>query len=66
MTPTKMYLGDAVYGVFDGDHILLQTNGVGEDATNRIYIDNSVWIALVAWVKGGYPDYNTGRKFNED
>lgn len=62
---TRMYFGDGVYGEFDGHHIILMANGVGSEATDRVYLEPGIFPALKEWVHGGYPDYNTGKKFNE-
>lgn len=47
----KQYLGDAVYVVFDGYHVVLTTED-GERTTNSIYIEPEVLHAFELYVKG--------------
>jgi|WetSurSiteA1Bulk_404760.scaffolds.fasta_scaffold755353_2 hypothetical protein len=46
----KVYLGDSVYALFDGYHIVLTTNNGLED-TNTIYLDPSVQVDLVKFIE---------------
>lgn len=46
----KTYLGDGVYVDHDGFHVILTTEN-GINRTNIIYIEPSVWVALVGYVK---------------
>lgn len=62
---TQMYLGDGVYGTFDGQSITLQANGIDLQATDTIVLEPDVIQALKVWIKGDYPDYNSGRTFKE-
>jgi hypothetical protein len=45
---SKTYLGDAVYVDFDGWHVVLTTED-GISATNTIYLEPRVQIALVKY-----------------
>jgi hypothetical protein len=45
----KEYLGDAVYASFDGWHIVLTTED-GIRATNTIFLEPEVQVALVAFI----------------
>ena len=55
----KAYLGDAVHATWDGCHVLLTTeDGPPADGdenhcsvTNRIYLEDFVWEALVRFVR---------------
>lgn len=48
MDANTEYLGDSVYASFDGVNITLETrNGLPSDPSNRIYLDPSVWEALL-------------------
>ena len=50
MSPTKQYLGDAVYADYDGYMIELTTeNGIG--ATNRVYLEPEVVTAFLAYIR---------------
>lgn len=62
---TQAYLGDGVYASFDGYQIELTANGVGPDATDRIFLDSRVFTQLQQWVEKGYADHNSGKKFGE-
>ncbi|HUE84496.1 MAG TPA: hypothetical protein VMO26_00310 [Vicinamibacterales bacterium] len=42
----KLYLGDGAYAAFDGWHVVVTTED-GYEATNTIYLDRSVYEALV-------------------
>lgn len=47
MLNEKRYLGDSVYAQYDGYHIVLTTeNGLPDDPSNTIALDNSVLHAL--------------------
>jgi hypothetical protein len=46
----KEYLGDAVYASFDGWHITLTTEN-GIRATNTIYLEPAVQVALVQFIE---------------
>lgn len=41
----ETYLGDGLYVSFDGFQICLRAEG------NKVYLEPSVWYALLAWVK---------------
>jgi len=47
---TKVYLGDAVYADYDGVGLTLTTED-GVSATNTIYLEPEVWVALLEYVK---------------
>ena len=48
----KEYLGDSVYAVFDGYHVVLTTeNGLPHDPSNRIALEPSVIRALNNYVQ---------------
>jgi hypothetical protein len=44
----KTYLGDGVYAEFDGFHIVLTTEN-GIETTNKIFLEDSVMLALVQY-----------------
>ncbi len=46
----KTYLGDAVYADFDGHFIVLTTEN-GICATNTIYLEPAVQVALVEFIE---------------
>lgn len=46
MSNPKVYLGDSVYAEFDGHFVTLTTEN-GIEATNTIYLEPQVQIALV-------------------
>lgn len=46
----RVYLGDSVYGRFDGYVITLTTEN-GLEATNTIVIEPEVYQALLSWVE---------------
>lgn len=46
----KVYLGDGVYGQFDGDQIILTTEN-GVVTTNTIVLDAHVTAALIVYIK---------------
>lgn len=48
MTNKKEYLGDGVYAENDDYHIILSTDREGR--TERIYLDDYVYEALIAFV----------------
>jgi hypothetical protein len=58
-----MYFGDGIYGEFDGYHVTLTANGIGAEATDRIYLEPGIAERIVEWIKARHPDYNTGRPF---
>ena len=41
----KRYMGDGVYASFNGFHVVLDTGG------NTIYLEDTVWYALVEYVR---------------
>lgn len=45
----KMYIGDSVYADIENGMIKLTTEN-GDGATNTIYLDQSVWVALKRYV----------------
>jgi hypothetical protein len=46
----KVYLGDGVYAVFDGTHVVLTTeNGIA--TTNEIFLDNEVIGNLLTFIE---------------
>ena len=51
MSKNSVYLGDGVYAEFDGHGIWLRANDY-ENPTDKIYIEPSVWFALLAFVDG--------------
>lgn len=63
---TQAYFGDGVYGEFDGYHITLTANGIGHEATDRIYLEPGIAERIAEWAKGGHRDHNTGRTFEEE
>lgn len=62
-TKTQAYFGDGVYAEFDGFHIVLTANGVGPEATDRIYLVRGTVEAIREWEKNGYRDHNSGETF---
>ncbi len=47
----KLYLGDAVYGEFDSEHLaLVLTTEDGERETNRIVLETEVLGVLMGWM----------------
>jgi hypothetical protein len=46
----KVYLGDSVYALFDGYHIVIITNNGIKD-TNEIYLDPVVQVNLVKFIE---------------
>lgn len=62
---TRAYFGDAVYAECQGHSIILTANGVGAEATDRIYLEPGMIQALYEWATGGYRDHNSGRTFLE-
>ena len=53
----KEYLGDSIYIEIDeyGSCIILTTeNGLQNDPSNRIYLEDSVTIALIKYIKKNY------------
>ena len=61
---TSMYFVGGVYASFDGMNIELTANGIGRNATDWIYLDPSMILALKEWAESGYKDYNSGEKFD--
>lgn len=47
MQTEPTYLGDGVYANFDGMHVVIGTGGAGEYLFNTIFLDQTVWQALV-------------------
>lgn len=47
--PTKHYLGDGVFVVFDGYGLILTTEN-GIDVTNTIYLEPNVYGSLLEYV----------------
>lgn len=64
-TKTHGYFGDGVYAEFTGFDIVLTANGIGEQATDRIYIEPHMLEQMLAWTKSGYRDHSTGKTFAE-
>lgn len=62
---TQAYFGDGVYAEFDGIHIVLTANGVGAEATDRIYLEQGMAERIAEWAAKGYRDHNSGRTFRE-
>jgi hypothetical protein len=62
---TQAYFGHGVYAEFNGYHIVLTANGVGEEATDRIYLEPHMAEQMAAWVANGHRDYNSGLTFTE-
>lgn len=62
---TQMYFGDGVYAEFDGYHIVLTANGIGAEATDRVYLEPGMAEQIAKWAKEGCRDYNTGRTFGQ-
>ena len=60
---TQAYFGDGVYGEFDGWHITLTANGIGTEATDRIYLEPGLVEKIAKWAKEGHRDYNSGQTF---
>jgi hypothetical protein len=50
MKMDKVYLGDGVYAIYDGFHILLYTDE-GYGPTNQIALEDSVFYALLDFAK---------------
>ena len=47
----KLYLGDSVYAKWDGYHIILTTeNGLPEDPSNKIYLEEAVIYNLLKMI----------------
>ena len=46
----KVYLGDSVYALFDGYHIVIITNNGIKD-TNEIYLEPDVQVNLVKFIE---------------
>lgn len=61
---TKAYLGDGLYGSFDGYQVKLYVEG-GSAEPNAVFLNARTLQTFLDWVKNGYPDHNTGRKFGE-
>lgn len=49
-TPLRSYLGDSVYVDTDGYGVILTTEN-GDGPTNQIYLEPSVYAALVSFVE---------------
>lgn len=62
---TQAYFGDGVYAEFDGYHIVLTANGVGHEATDRVYLEPGMAESIAKWVRDGHRDHNSGRTFAE-
>jgi hypothetical protein len=53
MSQLKSYLGDGVYADFDGNMLCLTTeNGMPSSPQNTIYLEDTVYKALLEYVKG--------------
>lgn len=63
---TRAYFGDGVYGEYDGYHIVLTANGVGTEATDRIFLEPGMADRIAEWTHRSHIDYNTGLKFGEE
>lgn len=47
-----IYLGDAVYGEYDGDHIILRTDSHKDsECRNKIFLNHVVLDHLVLWLE---------------
>lgn len=52
MPETRVYLGDSVYGEFDGFGIWLTTNnGYPDDPRNKIYLEPAVLSTFFLWIE---------------
>jgi hypothetical protein len=51
MTDNKRYLGDGVYVDTDGYGGIVLSTDSGMGADNQIFIEASVWNALLKWVE---------------
>lgn len=63
---TRAYFGDGVYAECTGFDIVLTANGVGADATDRVYLQPHMLKALLEWQENGYRDHETGKLFGVD
>jgi hypothetical protein len=65
MKTTQAYFGDGVYATFRGWDIELTANGVGQQATDRIYLEPRMIEELREWARTGYRDHSTGQTFED-
>jgi hypothetical protein len=49
MRTDRIYLGDGVYGAWDGLHLVITTEN-GVETTNTIYLTQEVWASLVDYI----------------
>lgn len=57
----KKYLGDGVYSVYDGYHIVLTTENGTPTPTNTIFLDPSVVTNLIAHINSVYLYLDLGK-----
>ena len=58
------YLMDGVYAEHDGYAVTLLANGIGVEATDRIYLDPETLGRLNRWLRDGSPDHWTELSHN--
>lgn len=61
------YLGDGLYASFDGYMLELSANGHDRmnGATDVVYLEPGILDVLNKWVREGYRDYTTGKRYGE-
>ena len=61
---TQMYLGDGLYGSYDGYNIKLMANS-HDHPTDVVTLEPAVLTTFKDWIDKGFVDYNSGKTFKE-